>query len=513
MGDKKQLLVNMVASMINFLVSIGIGLILTPYVVHCLGAEAYGFVGLANTFVSYAQLLTIALNSVAGRFIAVSYHRGNIKQANRYYSSTLVADTALAAVLTLIAVPVIIFLDKLVNISPSLVVDVKTLFTFIFLNFIISTVATVYTIATFVKNKLYLSSLANLAFSVVRVVVMVLLFGILPPKVYYVGFAVCLGTTVMTVMNRAYTRVLLPDVSFHKLLVSWKSILEMLSEGMWSAVSKLQNILMFGIQLLVANLMVSPYLMGMLSIAQTIPNQINNLMWTVAGLFNPELTRYYAQNKRKELIEDIKFSMKVTGFFVSAIFVILFVGGYDFMFLWQHGQDTKLLYELLTLTMLGLLVSGVATSLQGLPLIVNKLKLYSIGWLCYSSVSMIVLFLLVKIIPDWGVFVIAAIPPIFEIIANVTFVPIYVSKCLGVKKTEFYPVYIRYFISAAVGVFVCTCIKYSFGLKAHSWWSLILLFVLYGIVAMCIDLIMLFSKKERFILWGILKKKISAFPK
>ena len=202
MGDKKQLLVNMVASLVNFAVSVGIGLVLTPYIVRNIGAEAYGFVGLANTFVSYAQLLTIALNSVAGRFITVAYHEGDDSKANGYYSSTLAANGVMVAVLVVVAVPVVTFLDKLVNISPHLVGDVKALFVFIFLNFMLSTISTVYSVATFVKNKLYLSSIANLAFSLVRVVAMIVLFGILPPKVYYVGLAVCLATAVMTLMNR-----------------------------------------------------------------------------------------------------------------------------------------------------------------------------------------------------------------------------------------------------------------------------------------------------------------------
>lgn len=54
--------------------------------------------------------------------------------------------------------------------------------------------------------------------------------------------------------------------------------------------------------------------------------------------------------------------------------MVLLVVGNDFMSLWQHGQDTTLLYELLTMTMLGLLASGVAVTLQNLPLIVNRLK-------------------------------------------------------------------------------------------------------------------------------------------
>ena len=215
----------------------------------------------------------------------------------------------------------------------------------------------------------------------------------LPPKVCYVGLAVCLASAVLTIMNRFYTRVLLPDISFRWNLVSWASVREMLEAGIWNVVTKLQQIMMFGLQLLVANLMVSPYLMGMLSVAQTVPNQISSLTITVASLFYPEQTKYYAQGKRDELVDDIKSGMKVSGFFTNIVFVVLLVVGYDFMRLWQHGQDTTLLYELLTLTMLGLLASGVAVTLQNLPLIVNRLKKYSIGWLVYSAISMVVRFI------------------------------------------------------------------------------------------------------------------------
>lgn len=508
MGDKKQLLVNMVASLVNFTVSVGIGLVLTPYIVRSIGAEAYGFVGLANTFVSYAQLLTIALNSVAGRFITVAYHEGDDSKANGYYSSTLAANGVMVAVLVVVAVPVVTFLDKLVNISPHLVGDVKALFVFIFLNFMLSTIATVYSVATFVKNKLYLSSIANLAFSLVRVVAMVALFGILPPKVYYVGLAVCLATVVMTLMNRSYTRRLLPDISFDRKSVSWTSIREMLSAGVWNVVTKLQQIMMFGLQLLVANLMISPYLMGMLSIAQTVPNQISGLMWTVSSLFYPEQTKYYAQGKHKELIEDLKSGMKVTGFFTNIIFVTMLVAGYDFMSLWQHGQDTDLLYQLLALTMLGLLISGVATTLQNLPLIVNRLKKYSIGWLVYSAISMVVLIAFIEVLPKWGVVLVAAIPPLFEILANVTFVPVYASRCLGIGKFEFYPIYIRYFASTAVAVAVCWGIRHVFALVANGWVSLILTCCLYALVTMLLDVVLLLGKKERSMLVGMLKKKL-----
>ena len=83
MDNKKQFIVNLVASLVNFVVNIGIGFAITPFIVGRVGAEAYGFVGLANNMVGYASLFTIALNSVAGRFITVAYHQGDKGKADR----------------------------------------------------------------------------------------------------------------------------------------------------------------------------------------------------------------------------------------------------------------------------------------------------------------------------------------------------------------------------------------------------------------------------------------------
>ena len=71
--SKIRFFINLVASLFQFIISMGIGFILTPYIVQNVSVEAYGFVGLTNNMVGYASLLTIALNSVAGRFITISW--------------------------------------------------------------------------------------------------------------------------------------------------------------------------------------------------------------------------------------------------------------------------------------------------------------------------------------------------------------------------------------------------------------------------------------------------------
>ena len=50
--QNKRLAINMIASLFSFVISMGISFVLSPYIINTVGSEAYGFVNLANNFVS-----------------------------------------------------------------------------------------------------------------------------------------------------------------------------------------------------------------------------------------------------------------------------------------------------------------------------------------------------------------------------------------------------------------------------------------------------------------------------
>ena len=51
-----------------------------------------------------------------------------------------------------------------------------------------------FTVATFIKNKLYLSSIANIVAILAKVLILIAMFGTLPPMVWYVGLGTCAMT-------------------------------------------------------------------------------------------------------------------------------------------------------------------------------------------------------------------------------------------------------------------------------------------------------------------------------
>ena len=50
---------NMVWSLIAVFVNYFMNFLITPYVTNNIGVEAYGFVALANTFISYADIISV----------------------------------------------------------------------------------------------------------------------------------------------------------------------------------------------------------------------------------------------------------------------------------------------------------------------------------------------------------------------------------------------------------------------------------------------------------------------
>ncbi len=129
---------------------------LSPYVIQKIGVEAYGFVSLGSQFVSYSSIAAIALNSMASRYISIEIHQGNWESVNRYFSSVWIANLVLIGFLILPAFALICFLNSLLNVSALLLLDVQFLFFFLFINYFIVTAFSVFTVSTFVTNKLHL---------------------------------------------------------------------------------------------------------------------------------------------------------------------------------------------------------------------------------------------------------------------------------------------------------------------------------------------------------------------
>lgn len=507
MNKNKQLAINMTAQIIAFVVNMGISFFLTPYIVRHVGQEAYGFVGLANNFISYATIITTALNSMAGRFITISIHREEYEDTNKYFTSVIAANICMSAALTAAAVFVLVFLDRLVNVSTDILPDVRLLWGLLFANFIIGLIGNVFGVATFAKNRLELSSLRNIESNIIKVIILVTAFWFFNPHIWYLGLSTLVCGLYVIALNIYYTKKLLPSVRVNKKYFDAKKIKTLIASGMWNSLTKISSTFSTGLDLLITNLFVSAAAMGTVSISKTLPTYILSAFGMLASVFAPQLTISYAKNDMQDIKRQLNSAVRLLGFFACIPMAFLYAYGGEFFKLWMPGQDAGLLQILSVLGSAAFVFALPLEPLWNIFTVTNKVKQSSLFLLSNAIASTLLVFVFLQNTTDENMkmYIVIGTSTILSIIRGATFLPIYGAKCLKFKWNTFYPVIFRNIFAVAVVTLIAFVIKLL--VPINGWVTLIADTALMAVCSCAINYFVMLGKNERKILFDKIFKR------
>lgn len=437
----RRLYINTFALIFSFLVNLLINFFLTPYIVKNVGAEAYGFVGLANNIINYAQVFSVALNSLAARFIAISYHQNDYEKASKYMSSVLIGNLFCVAIISIVVFVLIINIDGFLHIEQFLIGDIKLLFILIYLNYIFITVFSVYNVATFIKNRLDLASIRNVISSIIRVAVLIFCFSLFNIHVYYIGLSVLLCSIYLFVSNFMLTKKLTPEISFSWKLYDFKLVKDVVSSGIWNSLSRLSDILSKGLDLLFVNLFVGGVAMGNLSISQTVPLIILSAFGLLASVFAPDITKSYAHGNIDDIKSNLIFSVKLFSLLSSLPLALFYSFGDIFYKLWMPEQDSQFLLTLSVLGTIDLCVVLLQEPMWNIFTVTNRLKETSLILLLFGALNsvsiLIVAFLDLNV--TFKLYLIVFSHCFWNVIRGLTFQPLYTAHLLGLNRKTFYP--------------------------------------------------------------------------
>lgn len=504
---KNRIGINLIAQVVAFAINICISFFLTPYIVNKIGVEANGFVGLANNFIEYAQLLTVAINSMVGRFITIKIHKNQIEEANKYFTSVIVVNIVIAVILSLIFGGIIAFLTNIVNISPELVADVKMLWGFIFFNFIISLFTSIFSVSTFAKNRLELAALCNIKAYLIRAGILIISYVFFKPVVWYIGLALSTMGVYTLITHIRYTKKLMPELKFDKKNYDFEKIKELIKSGIWNSISKLSSILSSGLDLLITNLLVNPVAMGVVSLSKTMPTIILSFFGTIANIFAPQLTISYAKGEKEGMKTQLLFAIKLFGILASIPIAIIVGLGEEFYSLWTPTQDSHLLYLLTVVSCMNLAFALPVEPIYNIFTVANKIKASSIALILFSILSITLVFVGLNFATSdiEKMFVIIGVGSLVNVLRVLTFLPIYGAKCMGYKKTTFYsPIFKN------VGLIVVLSII-AFGIKkiiiVNSWISLIAVAIIIAVIGLIINFMLICTKEEKQKILLMIKNK------
>lgn len=499
--------INIISGIGVLITNVFISFFLSPYIIRTIGVEANGFVNLANNFVAYADLVVTALNAMAARFITIAYVNKDYKKANLYYNSVFWGNLIIVALLLIPATYFIVRLEIFIDIPLGILLDVKILFFFIFLLFFIRTGMPNWDCGTYVTNRMDRSSIPNILTSILKCVLLVCMFSILAPHVWYVGFVMAITSFIYLIAQCYNTHDLTPHlkVSLKRPICSFRVIKELVGAGIWSSIAIAGNTLMSGLDLLICNLYLGATSMGILSISKSLPNILTTFSETIRGAFGPELTIAYAKGNKENILNCIQKSLKISAIIVTIPTAGIIVMSDALYSLWIPSQDAKLLQILTILAIVRYVFCSGIANLNNVFTTLNKVKYNSVALVINGLVSIgVTLFFI--IFTDWDLFAVAGVSSIMMIIKDLCFMAPITAHFLGFKWYQFYSAVGVSMISCSVIVIVGIIIRIL--LPINNWLWFFIDAGITGIIGLFLNMIIVLNKDERTYFINIIKRKL-----
>lgn len=505
MSNKFSTVLNLITGLFTVVVQFATSFFLSPFIVKALGAEANGYTQLASNFVMYATLLTTAFNSMASRFVSVAYHQGKIDKARGYYSSVYIANVALIIVLLPIAIVVTMKLDHVIVVDNVDLLDAKLLFGCVFANYFIGMISSLYTISMYVKNAIFYSNILNCIRTICNAVLLLVVFSFLPVKIFYVSFIAVVLSVLLLPAYVYYQDKLLPEIHFGKHYFSWEAVKEMLLSGIWNSVNQCGHLLLTGLDLLLSNLFISPYAMGLVAVSKTIPSAIIQLATTVNNNFSPSITQSWARGDSDGVMRELQMAMKISIVIVSVPIVTFCCVGVSFYSLWQPTLDPIVLTILSVLGCLSFMIFAGTQILYNVFTASNHLKVNSLSFVLMGLLNVGCVYCGLKYYPQYGMYIIVGTSTILTIIRQLIIILPYTAKLLNQHWAIFYKNILQTLCCCAMnGLLSYVVMSLS---PINGWLSFLLDGTIIAILAICLEGYLLLNKNERKKVLQLIRKK------
>ena len=497
--DKLIVANTMLLGTIAIVLSSGINLLIVPFITRRLGVEAYGFVTLARTISDYAGIVLLALNSFSSRYMSISYMQGNDREFSQYFNTVFFGNLALGAILFVIGIAFSCMSSLFFNIPTELSADIPILFIMVFLSSYLMFVSTAFQSITYSVKRLDLFNGIRIASLIVQALLLVILFSASKGNVIFVGIAFVGQYFTVFLLSIIVKLRFVPDLHIRSKDFSSNHLKNLLTNGVWNSVNQVGNVLNSGLDLWITNIFLTAEMMGMISITKTIGGLFTTFNQTISQAFQPNFLQLYSENRTEELMNEFIRAMKICGAIANTVFIAFIVLGKSFFQLWVPLLNSQKLYFLSIMVVLPALFEGYVCPLGYIYTLKAKNKVP-----CYVTIVGGVLNVLGMIIllntTSLGEYAILGTTTVIMCCIYLWFNPVYMARCLEVKRLFFYPQIIKNTIAAVVPICFFYFIQDMFP-EPSNWGWLIVYGILLGILLMV---------SQSFVLLGV-KQTLSYF--
>lgn len=372
---------NTAASLGAYSVSLGIGLAYTPFLVKSLGPAAYGLVPLTFALVQYLGFLVQTVSATTGqRLIA------NLKDPltyNRVFSTTLVACAVLAGIVVIIGIGIAWGAPAILQIPDGLEIEAQWLIAAGIGAFATIILLNPFNAALFSHHALYVNSLVDSFQAIIRVMLVVALFLLLTPSLFYVSVGIVVAPLVGAVLLIPIARHFQPTLRFTPRTIEPELVRAMSKTAGGVLIAQFGTVLLFNSELIMMNLIYGPELGGIYAATMQWAVVLRGLGLSLAANATARVMFTYHHGDQTQLIEVTARYMRLLCVFIALPAGVIAGVAPDLLLVWLGPEFA------VSAPILAALAIPVAINLASIPLgsiMLAADRTYHTG-LCYMTTA------------------------------------------------------------------------------------------------------------------------------
>ncbi len=479
--ENRQLHINIISNILSWGTALAINFLVTPYIVNSLGKEIYSFYGLANNLVNYVAILSVAINSLAAKYITIELTRKNVRRASEYFVTILFSNICLSLACIPIFAYVVINISRIFHISEAYVEDVRILYILVFGTFVINILSSVFGASTYASNRVDLKAYSNILGNCIRVLMYFILFSLFSPSIVYMGVVALLVETYNLCIQIYFKKILMPEIKIKRLFLNLGLLWKMLKIGVWNSVNQMGDLLLSSSDMIASNLLLGETAGGSISLIKIFPSLVSGIITAINSPFLPRISVQYGKKNKTKMLKEVKNAQITVGMITVVCVMTIVIFGESFFSLWTPSSSPTELSILSSIDIIRMIIVGCVWPIVNLCTIIDKTKYPAVFICIIGGINIVAMIFLTDYI---GINAIVITTTVLTFIYYGVCIPWYVSKELGVRWYEFYGAIRDAFFSCAILYIVGMWIKHS--VRISSWFNFFLCILVFGVLAFLI---------------------------
>lgn len=496
-----QLKFGILLNYVSIIVTFGVGLIYTPFLIHILGQTDYGIYALAVAIAGYLSLLDLGIGNSIVRYIAQNQAIGTKEKETKLIGYFFKFFCCIAIATFVIGLLISWNLHSYISdeFSSEQIETLQWMIFILTINFAIGFVLNTFSAVLQAYQRFIYLKLMNIIRQIVTPILSVISLIYFQNVIILTLILATVNITVLLINYVYYKKQLRIKMSFLKIDSSFKK--EILGYSIVIFIVAIADALYWQTDQVLLGILKDPETVAIYAVAIQFIFIFQSLSTAVNGVFLPHLTHIVSEENHMSKLNTLyinvsKFQTFIIGLFFSGFILV----GENFITLWV-GEEFSTVYLLILILMstfsLDLIQNLGLTIMQAK----GKYKFRAYVLIICSIINIIISIPTIKMYGSIGTAIVTAI---FIFIGNVFILNLYFHKALQLNMILYWKVISKFLILIALITLVVFNIKSLFVID--RWITLILFAIAYSLIYSLIIFFMYLSKEEqRWILKKILK--------